>query len=253
MLTAEQIDSFKRDGVLVLRGFFPYQDAARWRREVSQYFEDPTDGDAWRTSLRNHKSDSFHLSDDPTPRVHPAFVRVYRSLHASAQWFGANELVVRAADEEAPWLGARKPHLDFPLYTSVRTLANNVIYLTDVAEHGGAFMYWPGSHHLSWNFFRRNPQDYLSRGERGQDETFAALTREMTREPVEFVGDAGDVLIWHSLTLHSASVNKSGRTRLALIGRWGVDRGDRPIYDFDRDIWDYWDFAPTAPLLEALR
>jgi hypothetical protein len=253
MLTPDQVERFRRDGVLILRDFFSQDEVARWRGEVQDYFETPGDGDSWRALLRIHKSDSFHPSDDPTPRDHPALARVYRSLHASAQWFGANELVVRAADEEAPWLGARKPHLDFPLYTPVRTLANNVIYLTDVETRGGALMYWPGSHRLAWDFFRRHPLDYLSRGDRGQDATFAALTQEMTGDPIEFVGRAGDLLIWHSLTLHSASINKTERTRLALIGRWGVDRGDAPIYDFDRDMWDYWDFAPAPALTEVSR
>ncbi len=248
MLTPAQIAAFKRDGVLILRSFFPRDTVARWRDEVSAYFERPTDGDAWRTQLRIHKSDSFHLSDDPTPRNHRRLASVYRCLHASGTWEGANELVMRAADEAAPWLGARKPHLDFPLYTSVRTLANNAIYLSDVAPRGGAFMYWPGSHRLAWDFFRRYPEDYLSRGDRGQDATFQQLTGEMVEEPVEFVGDAGDLLLWHSLTLHSASINKTRDTRYALIGRWGIDRGDAPIYDFERDLWDYWDFQPAREL-----
>lgn len=251
MLTSRQIDDFKRDGILILRGFFPDEDAARWRREVSDYFEAPTDGDSWRAALRIHKSDSFHLSDDPTPRSHPGLAALYGSLHAGGQWDGANELVMRAASEQARWLGARAPHLDFPLYTSVRTLANNVIYLSDVGEQGGAFMYWPGSHRIAWDYFRRNPLDYFSRGERGQDATFGLLSREMICEPIEFTGRAGDLLIWHSLTLHSGSVNKSEQTRYALVCRWGIDRGTEPIYDFDQDMWRYWDFAPVREYEEA--
>lgn len=252
MLTGEQIDAFKRDGVLILRGFFPAADVARWRREVCDYFGSPADGDSWRAALRIHKSDSFHLSDDPSPAAHPAMAALYGAFHATGLWNGANELVMRASSEEAPWSGARAPHLDFPLYTSVRTLANNVIYLADVGVQGGAFMYWPGSHRIAWDYFRRNPLDYFSRGDRSQDQTFAILRREMTCEPVEFTGKAGDLLIWHSLILHSGSVNKSAQTRFALVGRWGIDRGREPIYDFDRDMWRYWDFAPARSLEEAM-
>jgi hypothetical protein len=246
MLTSGQIEAFKRDGVLVLRGFFDRDTVDRWRREIFEYFGQPGDGDSWRSALQIHKSDNFYLSDDPTPATHPELARVYGALHRSARWDGENELVIRPANEPARWCGARAPHLDFPLYTPVRTLANNVIYLSDVEERGGAFMYWPGSHQTAWQYFRRRPQDYLSRGDRPQDDTFAILKAEMTGDPVEHVGEAGDLLIWNSLLLHSASVNKRDEPRLAIFGRWGVDRGDDEIYDFDDDMWRYWEFSAGA-------
>lgn len=246
MLTTEQIETFKRDGVLILRGFFAPDTLAGWRDEVRRYFGHPATGDEWRSALTRHKADSFYLRQDPTPLEHPALREVYACLHATADWHGENELVVRPASEVAPWLGPRAPHIDFPVHAPLRTLANNVIYLTDVRERGGAFMYWPGSHHAAWDYFRRNPADYLSRGERSQDQTFALLRQELDTEPVEFVGEAGDLLIWHSLLFHSASVNKRDETRLALFGRWGVLLHGEPFYDFDRDMWTYWDFSPAG-------
>lgn len=242
MLTSAQIDAFKRDGVLALRGFFARDTVERWRREIFEYFGQPGDGDSWRSALRTYKSDNFYLSDDPTPATHSGLARVYGALHRGARWEGENELVIRPANEAARWCGARAPHLDFPLYTPVRTLANNVLYLSDVEERGGGFMYWPGSHHIAWRYFRRHPEDYLSRGDRPQDDTFAIIRSEMTGDPIEFVGAAGDLLIWNSLLLHSASVNKRDEPRLAIFGRWGVDRGAERIYDFDQDMWRYWEF-----------
>jgi hypothetical protein len=240
MLTNDQIETFKQDGILILRGFYSREEAFSWREEILDYFGRPESPDAWRTALTTHKADSFYLRSDPTPCTHPALAKVYASLHATAQWSGENELVVRPGNEGAAWLGARAPHLDFPIYAPLRTLANNVTYLSDVRERGGAFMYWPGSHHVAWQYFRRNPHDYLSQGERSQDQTFAILKGEMSSDPVEFVGSAGDVLIWHSLIFHSASVNKREESRLAIFGRWGIALGDDPIYDFNTDMWAYW-------------
>lgn len=253
MLTKDQIETFKRDGILILRGLLSPEEVPAWREEVLDYFERPMSADAWRTALTRHKSDSFCLSNDPTPRTHPALTKVYASLHATAQWSGENELVIRPGNEELPWLGPRAPHLDFPMYAPVRTLANNVIYLSEVQEHGGAFMYWPGSHHIAWEYFRRNPDDYLSRGERSQDQTFAILKREMKSHPVEFVGRAGDVLIWHSLIFHSASVNNRNEPRFAIFGRWGVTLCDEPMYDFNADMWTYWNFdeANASPGVQS--
>lgn len=249
MLTPDQIDTFKRDGVLALRGLFPSGKVSAWRDEVFRYFGQPADPAAWRKALTVHKSDSFYLSDDPTPLSDPVLKRIYASLHADAAWHGENELVMRAGNEPAPWLGARAPHLDFPVYAPLRTLANFVLYLSDVEERGGAFMYWPGSHHIAWDYFRRNPADYLSQGERSQDQTFAILTNDMAGEPIEFLGKAGDMMLWNSLLLHSASVNTRPQARYAIFGRWGVALDDEPVYDFGADIWDYWRFDP-APVHE---
>jgi hypothetical protein len=253
MLTVQQIETFKRDGAVILRGFFSPREVQDWREEIDRYFQFPATGDEWRAALRKHQSDNFHLGTDPTPVLHSALRDVYRTLHATASWTGENELLVRPAEEPVPWMGARAPHLDFPIAAPIRTLANNVIYLSDVYEHGGSFMYWPGSHHIAWEYFRHHPLDYLSQGERSQDQTFEVLGHEMTRNPVEFTGQAGDLLIWHSLLFHSASVNTRAETRLALFGRWGVPLapGDEKIYNFDRDMWAYWVLPPAETVAET--
>jgi ectoine hydroxylase-related dioxygenase (phytanoyl-CoA dioxygenase family) len=178
---------------------------------------------------------------------------VYGALHRTAHWHGENELVVRPGSDDMAWLGARAPHLDFPFAMPVRTLANNVLYLSDVEEFGGALMYWPGSHRVAWDYFRRNPPDYLAQGERSQDQVFQRLLQEVPNDPVQFTGRAGDLLIWHSLLLHSASVNKRPSARVATFGRWGIGLGDEPFYDFGSDMWSYWDFAPTVTAAREVR
>lgn len=247
MLSRQQIESFKRDGFLLFRGLIPSTQASAWREEVMDYFGRPQSPDAWRQALQTYKADSFYLRNDPTPLSHGALRAIYADLHASAHWHGENELVMRPGNEASPWLGARAPHLDFPVYAPLRTLANSVLYLSDVEERGGAFMYWPGSHRVAWDYFRRNPGDYLSQGSRSQDQTFAILRQEVPGEPIEFTGAAGDVMIWHSLLLHSASVNTRAATRYAIFGRWGVPLNGEPIYDFEADIWSYWAFNAAAP------
>jgi hypothetical protein len=242
MLTGDQIEAFKRDGVLVLRGFFSPDEIASWRSEVLRFFGEPMTATQWRAALRAHKCHDFRLRPDPAPETHDALSGVYVGLHDTIRWTGENELVIRAGEEEAPWLGARAPHLDFPVYAPIRTLANTAFYLSDVKEHGGSFMYWPGSHRVAWQYFRDCPDDYLAKGSRGQDAVFARIKSRLTSSPIEFTGSAGDILIWHSLIFHSASVNKRAEARLAVFGRWGAPLADEPIYDFNADMWTYWNF-----------
>ena len=245
MLTKEQIESFKRDGALALRGFFSSAEVERWRAEIFTFFDEPRTAAQWRDALRTHRSNDFRCDPDPTPQAHHALSALYGALNRAMRWVGDNQLVIRAGDEDAPWLGARAPHLDFPVYAPLRTLANNVICLSEVRECGGAFMYWPGSHRVAWDYFREYPEDYLIRGCRSQDEIFGHIRARMTSPPLEFAGAPGDILIWHSLILHSASVNKRPEARLALFGRWGAALSGEPIYDFGGDMWAYWDFQPT--------
>ena len=158
--------------------------------------------------------------------------------------------MVRAGDDPADWRGPRLAHIDIPVYAPLRTLANNVFYLSEVKPKGGGFIYWPRSHRIAWDYFREFPQDYLARGERSHNQVFERLADRMTEAPVEFVGAPGDLLIWHSLTLHSGSVNKRRDPRLAVFGRWGVVVDTEDRHDFSRGIWSGWlfdgDAAPAA-------
>jgi hypothetical protein len=216
LLTKDEIDVFKRDGVLTLRGVFSPNEIDSWRGEVFAFFDNPKTSDQWRDALRARKSHDFRFDSGPTPLAHPALSAVYGSLHGSLRWTGENELVIRAGDEPAPWLGARAPHLDFPVYAPIRTLANSAIYLSDVKEHGGSFMYWPGSHYIAWQYFREYPDDYLAQGCRSQDQVFARIKARMTSPPVEFVGSSGDVM------REGCSPTNQSTISAATCGRIGI-------------------------------
>jgi Phytanoyl-CoA dioxygenase (PhyH) len=246
MLTAKQTQQFKRKGVLLLRGFFTPRETAQWRQEVSEYFGQPKSSSDWIAAMQSHSHTQFRLNKEPTPSAHPKLAAAFASLNPGLTWVGENEIVLRPRHSSAEWSGARAPHLDFPVGRPLRFLANTVIYLSEVQTHGGAFMYWPGSHLTAWKYFARHPSDYLSQGERSQDQTFAIITGMMKAEPVEFVGNAGDVIIWHHLLLHSPSINEKDATRMALFGRWGMPlSGDEEHFNFSDSMWQHWQFQPS--------
>jgi len=248
VLDAAQLEQFRRTGTLVVRGFFARAQVEHWRDQVRAFFDDPVDGEKWWAALRRKPHSGFRLSHDPTPNNDQTLGALMASFHPRTFWSGESELLLRPPEPNKPWLGARAPHLDFPIGRSERYLVNTVIYLSDVATRGGAFMFWPGSHEVAWDYFRRNPLDYCSRGNRSQGDTFRALAPEVSGivgDPVEFTGSAGDLLLWHSFLLHSASINRRPETRIAVLGRWGSPRaaGDQP-FRFDDGIWapPHWRF-----------
>lgn len=244
MLSHSQIDQLKQNGALLLPGFFSTQETTRWRREVEGHYGNPRTAAEWQRSVAYVRSSGFRLSDDPKPYTHPKMAAVYRDLHSDLEWCGENELVLRPPEPEIPWTGG-PPHLDFPVAFPLRTLANITFYLSEIGPHGGAFLYWPGSHQVAWRHFQQHPRDYMARGERSQDQTFAIIRREVDSQPVAFTGGPGDVLIWSSLLLHSSSTNASESPRIAVIGRWGAAlEKDELHYDFTNDPWAYWSFHP---------
>ncbi|MBK8098355.1 MAG: phytanoyl-CoA dioxygenase family protein [Planctomycetes bacterium] len=84
-------------------------------------------------------------------------------------------------------------------------------YLEDVAPGGGGLLVWPGSHHAFHPAFR-SKLDYVA-GERLAD----VYARYRDLAPVELPGQRGDVILIHNRLLHSPSINRRRRLRLAFL------------------------------------
>lgn len=246
MLSDAQVDQFRRDGVILLKGFYPPEEYRPWQAQIDAYFEHPTDTESWKRALVTHKGDSFQPDPDISPQLNPRLASVYRALYPAAHWVGRTRLIIRTGEDVAEWRGARLPHIDVPYNAPIRTLVNNVTYLSDIRSHGGAFMYWPGSHRVAWDYFQQFPHDFMAEGERSYNQVYQRLTDRMETEAVEFVGEPGDVLVLHALTLYSASINKRPQTRIAVFGTWGVASDSARRHDFSTELWSGWTIAREA-------
>ena len=99
--------------------------------------------------------------------------------------------------------GRLGPHADY-MAAQISAMA----LASDIRPGGGGFTLWPGSHqllHPHWDTVhggKMSPQ-------RGEGFRLArdAVLRDIT--PLEFTGQAGDVVFWHPRMLHSAGVNDS--------------------------------------------
>jgi Phytanoyl-CoA dioxygenase (PhyH) len=246
VLDAVQLDEFRQTGAVVMRGFFAPANVELWREQVSDFYERPITPEQWSSALSSKSHRGFHLAHGPNPHEHQDLGSLMRSFHPRSSWSGESELIVRPPDPDNASLQPGAPHLDFPIGRQQRDLVNTVLYLSDVGARGGAFMYWPGSHRLAWEYFRRNPLDYCARGGRAQVDTFRTLVAKVAGDAVEFTGAAGDLLVWHPLLLHSASINHSHSARIAIFGRWGSALApDEAPFRFDDGIWaePHWQFA----------
>jgi hypothetical protein len=90
-----------------------------------------------------------------------------------------------------------------------------MIYLSDVPQHGGGTMVWPGSHGKLESLAKSDPVRYGM---------MWMLKLEIEKldlgSPVELTPRCGDVLFYHYLLAHSGSTNTSDRPRFALNMKW---------------------------------
>ena len=99
--------------------------------------------------------------------------------------------------------GRLGPHADY-MAAQISAMA----LASDIRPGGGGFTLWPGSHrllHPHWDTVHGGKMS----PERGEGFRLArdAVLRDIT--PLEFTGQAGDVVFWHPRMLHSAGVNDS--------------------------------------------
>ncbi len=243
MLNNQQIADFRENGVLIIKNFFHADELAAWDKEIAEFYSSPTTKEEWQHALKTTKrsTSNFRFTRNPSPGEHPRMKILYTCLDSTLNWEGENQLIVRRPEPDAEWIGARAPHLDFPVYDRIRTMANFVFYVGDVYTNGGPFMYWPGSHITAWEYFREHPQDYMAAGDISQDQVFSRIRKRLPSDAIQFTAAAGDLMIWHSLILHSASVNQSAQPRKAVFGRWGAKlQPGEAHFDFNKDIWTNW-------------
>lgn len=99
------------------------------------------------------------------------------------------------------------------------------VYLDDVPPHTGGTTIWPTSPQRLWPCVDVEQSCGWLPNER-----YSRAMEEIleTVSPVEFVGNAGDVLFLHPLMLHSAGVNSvergKGTVRLATVMEWQLQR-----------------------------
>lgn len=129
--------------------------------------------------------------------------------------------------------GRLSPHAD---HTAAQLSA--MVLVDEVPPHCGGFTIWPGSHHIV------HPHCDTVHGPVGPDhaEAYARARDDALREttPVEFSGNAGDVIFWHPRLLHSGGINRS------------ADR-ERPVLrlivpcDFQREGFSFFDDLVDGP------
>ena len=241
MLTDAQIDHFKTAGFVVLPNFFEPTLVEAWRdifwRHVGAQADDP---DSWPESYVVEG-----LALEPVPGSLPQMQAVVQQLGGGMFAGSGGSMLVQWPKPDQDWQLSAIGHIDGygPGGWSGGFMLGATSYLEDVEKRGGAFIYWPQSHLSTQEYFREFPE-HIDGSFRERDDweerSWGIFSDLSPQGPQEFVGRAGDLILWHCFLCHTGSTNVRPRPRLAVFSRWHRSDREEMRYDIPEDLWKYW-------------
>lgn len=243
-LSTEEAEHFKREGFLVKRRLLSTRDAFDeirahiWRHVPSGLMSESaphtwiapdetqwTEDDALRVgalSLNSWKMRSKGRSGIGTEQFlvdeianHPNMLAMARQLMGGEPQRVRRVRGIYCVFPAAPGSKGRYgPHTD-----NVAAHLSAMVIADSVPPRCGGFTLWPRSHlrlHRFWRTVHGGEMDGV------QAQAFLAAREQVLVDtrPIEFAGEAGDVMFWHPRCLHSAGINHSaelGRPLLRIV------------------------------------
>lgn len=244
MLTPSQISFFQQHGYLILPSAIAPVVIDVWRRSFwNAAAVDPHDRDTWRNA--RPVGEHFKL-EHPEAALHRQPVVADAIDHLGGGRFvgDAGPPLVYWPSGAHAWRPTRWGHVDaYPPSFWYPFMIAATAYAFDVEPMGGAFTYWPGSHHSTHRRFLANPEMIDGKWARepgfdwGGPNEFTDLA---PHPPREFVARAGDVILWHAFLVHTASMNIRSSPRVGFFSRFCHREQEAIKYDVPTNLWKYW-------------
>ncbi|PUA27971.1 MAG: phytanoyl-CoA dioxygenase [Cellvibrio sp. 79] len=208
VLTEAQLSHWDEQGYLIIPGILSSQEAAAARTAIWDYLQ-MHEGDvaSWYKPSGEMKKIMVQLF------AHPAFEVARQSPYVRAifqQLWQREDLVVITdrvgfnPPETPQWqFPGPSIHWDVELQAPVPFGTQALIYLTDVAEHQGAFCCVPGFHKEIDHWLAQQPKD------------IDLQKQDWSQWPVKpIAANAGDLIIWHQALPHGSSPNRANFPRM---------------------------------------
>ena len=241
ILDEQQILDFKQNGYLILRDFIDSKIIDQWRcqfwQQVGGSLEDPT---SWSQAKQTGPPKL-----NPQLGGLPDVQSIVFQLGSSDFSGGGCGILTRWPRECEQWQMPQSGHLDgYPGEGCQAVLMVGLTtYLYDVGPGGGSFTFWPGSHHDAHTYFLQHPEQIEGTFRdlpAWEEQGWSIFCGVNTQPPQEFVGQAGDVILWHGWLTHTGSANVRPSPRIGLFARW-VHKDDAGVRkNLPQSLWDYW-------------
>ncbi|MEE2909463.1 MAG: phytanoyl-CoA dioxygenase family protein [Candidatus Poribacteria bacterium] len=242
MLTNKQIASFKDDGFLILENAIDQDLLSSWQTEfwytLGGKFEDDETWPIDQTFISRWRF------TPPYPNIAtiPAVQAAAYDLGGENFFGGGGAPIIKWPSQKANWSMPMSSHIDGyggPAQHPAGGLTlGATMYLHDVEEKGGGFIYWPGTHLNVHDYFRERPEHIDGSFLDADDWNHTKFSHGS--KPVEFVAAAGTVLLWHGFLSHNGSTNVQNTPRIGIFGRWHYTKLQEMRYDILDDLWKHW-------------
>jgi hypothetical protein len=212
VLSPEQRDTFTSQGYLLASGLIADDTVRAARTELERLLleqpDRPNFGTDAAAACYNERvcAAAAELGGDAETRpyypVRSAFALITRSS-PGAEWNWPSPHIDHAIEKDG-----------YHVFPRPYRLAS-MLFLNDVARHGGGTIVWPGSHRVIEALAKSDPTRY---------ELMAVLNRDFKEagigDPVELTPRAGDILFYHYLLAHAGSRNMTDQPRFGLNHKW---------------------------------
>jgi ectoine hydroxylase-related dioxygenase (phytanoyl-CoA dioxygenase family) len=239
MLTTKQITFFQEHGYLILENFIDSEIIDGWRTQVWEHFDSSLETP--ETWPNDYEIQGFNFS--PLFGHLPVMQEITEQL-GGGQFFtgGGGSPIIKWPNPEEEWAMPKDGHID--AYGAVAGWSPFMIgattYLYDAEPKGGAFIFWPRSHQSTHKYFRQYPEQIDGSFYDIKDWDWHVLSDLSPEGPREFIGGAGDVVLWHAFLCHTGSANVKDVPRFGLFARYSHKKREEIKYEIPEDLWKYW-------------
>ncbi len=244
-LTSADKRSFKEKGCLIVRGVLtPAQIQAAQDALWAGIEADRDDPATWVEAGPRTPAPGHHPAIHATVHESPLFAMMEEMVGAGQLNLGSAGPALVYPSKDKTWSLPTRGHLDgyytptngVPEGTVGYMTINVTIYVEDISSQGGCFTYWPGSHHVAYEYFKTHSLLSVQGGV--SSDVFSAGAFPQGRE---FVGKAGDAIFWHGQLFHTGSKNVNRSIRMALIGRFSRKDTNDIRFETCDDQWAHWE------------
>lgn len=213
-LTSEQIESYNRDGYLVLKSLFDREEIHLLHRSATEDREmdersvgrDDGEGGSVRLTLWNH----------PGNGIYGMFARCRRLVEAAEQLLGGevyhyhSKMILKDAKVGGAWAWHQDYGYWYENYLLFPYLTSAFIAVDAATRENGCMQVLKGSHHMGRITHQQT-------GDQAGADMERVKEAEKVLEKVYVEMDPGDTLFFHANTLHRSDQNQSEAPRWSLI------------------------------------
>ena len=220
LLTPEERAFWEENGYVIIRNAVPQENVDAVVDAIWDFLEvDRNDPEAWYKApvSRAGMLEMYHHQALWNNRQHPTVYQAFADIWQTDElWVSFDRANMNPPARKPDWDYEGMYHWDIDTSLDpIPFMVQGVLYLADTPADGGGFQCTPGMHRRFPEWVKTQPADRHPR-----------LPDPTGLEIQTIPGNAGDLLIWHSMLPHGNSRNRSTKPRLAQYITMFPPRGE---------------------------